>query len=143
GSDPAGPTRPTAVTDANGNYYFSSAAGASAASSIFGVSGLKPNTTGYKIRLNNPADFTGAGPLANNTLSPADAGGNSQDQRDSDATLMNGSPAVTFNTNGAGANNHTYDFGFVPPAQAPTITCAVNMAAAGGSAGGGRVSLKQ
>ncbi|MGE0128843.1 MAG: SdrD B-like domain-containing protein [Blastocatellales bacterium] len=124
---PEGPTLAIAVTDANGNYYFSSAAGVNTASSIYGISGLKPNTAGYKIKLNNPDDFTGNGPLANNNLSPADAGGNSQDQRDSDATLMSGMPVVIFNTGGPGANNHTYDFGFIPPVQPPMITCPINM----------------
>ena len=136
---PDGSVLATAVTDANGNFYFSSAAGANTSSSIFGISGLKPNTTGYKIKLNNPANFTGNGPLANNNLSPADAGGNSQDQRDSDATLMSGSPAVSFNTGGAGANNHTYDFGFVP-AQGLTITCPINMTTTATSVNGAVVT---
>src|SRR5262249_10940067 len=82
----------TAVTDANGNYYFSSATGAGSSSAIYGISRLTPNTAGYKIKLSNPADFTGAGPLAGTNLSPADAGGGAQDQRDSDAALVSGSP---------------------------------------------------
>ncbi|MGH9939981.1 MAG: SdrD B-like domain-containing protein [Blastocatellia bacterium] len=137
---PDGSALATAVTDANGNYYFSSAAGAGSASSIFGISGLKPNTTGYKIKLNNPADFTGNGPLANNNLSPADASGNSQDHRDSDAMLMSGSPVVTFNTGGPGANNHTYDLGFVPRAQQPMITCPINMTTTATSVNGAVVT---
>jgi len=137
---PDGSALATAVTDANGNYYFSSAAGAGSASSIFGISGLRPNTTGYKIKLSNPADFTGNGPLANTNLSPADASGNSQDQRDSDAMLMSGSPAVTFNTGGPGANNHTYDLGFVPQAQRPTITCPIDMTTTATSVNGAVVT---
>ncbi|MCI0745878.1 MAG: HYR domain-containing protein, partial [Verrucomicrobia subdivision 3 bacterium] len=140
---PDGTTLATAVTDANGNYYFSSAAGANTASSIFGISGLKLNTTGYKIKLNNPADGAGNGPLANSNLSPADAGGNSQDQRDSDAMLMGGSPVVNVNTGGPGANNHTYDFGFVPavqPPQQPTITCPINMTTTAASINGAVVT---
>ncbi len=116
-----GSTIGTAVTDANGNYYFSSATGASSSSAIYGISGLAPNTAGYKIKLSNPADFTGAGPLAGTTLSPADAGGGTQDQRDSDATLVSGSPVVSFNSGGPGANNHTFDFGFVPQSQSQQV----------------------
>lgn len=137
---PDGTVLATAVTDANGNYYFSSAMGANTASSIFGISGLKPNTTGYKVRLGNPADFTGSGPLANHNLSPTDADGASQDQRDSDAMLMNGSPVVPFNTGGPGANNHTYDFGFVPPVQPPAINCPINMTAVATSVNGAIVT---
>jgi len=137
---PDGALLATAVTDANGDYYFSSATGANTSNSIFGISGLRPNTAGYKIRLNNPADFTGNGPLANNNLSPIDAGGNSQDQRDSDAMMMDGSPAASFNTAGAGANNHTYDFGFIPQAQPPTITCPIDMTATAPSVNGAVVT---
>lgn len=137
---PDGSVLATAVTDPNGNYYFSSAAGANTASSIFGISGLRPNVTGYTIKLNNPADFTGNGPLANTTLSPVDASGNSQDQRDSDATLMSGSPVVMFNTGGPGANNHTYDFGFVPAVQPPTINCPINITTTATSVNGAVVT---
>ncbi|HKQ74781.1 MAG TPA: SdrD B-like domain-containing protein [Blastocatellia bacterium] len=139
-SAPDGTSLATAVTDANGDYYFSSAAGANSSSSIYGITGLAPNVAGYKLRLSNPADFTGNGPLANNNLSPVDAGGASQDQRDSDAMLMSGSPAVTFNTGGPGANNHTYDFGFIPQGQPPNITCPINMTAPATSVNGAVVT---
>jgi uncharacterized repeat protein (TIGR01451 family) len=137
---PDGSTIATAVTDANGNYYFSSAAGTNTAGAIYGLAGIRPNTQGYKLKLNNPANSQAGGPLAGHTLSPADAGGNAQDQRDSDAMLMDGFPAVTVNTGGAGANNQTFDFGFVPQAQPPTIACSPNQTAVATSPSGAVVT---
>ncbi|MGH7185083.1 MAG: SdrD B-like domain-containing protein, partial [Pseudomonadota bacterium] len=131
---PDGSTIATAVTDANGNYYFSSSAGTNTAGAIYGLAGIRPNTQGYKLKLNNPANTQAGGPLAGHTLSPADAGGNAQDQRDSDAMVMNGVNVVPFNTGVAGANNHTFDFGFVPQSQPPTITCPPNQTAVATSA---------
>ncbi|MDX2034803.1 MAG: SdrD B-like domain-containing protein [Blastocatellia bacterium] len=124
---PDGATIATAVTDANGNFIFSSAAGTSTAAVIYGVTGLGPNTQGYRLKLSNPANFQPGGPLAGHTLSPMDAGNNMQDQRDSDAMIVSGAIVLPFNTGGPGANNHTFDIGFLPPAQQPTINCPASM----------------
>ncbi|MGH9844500.1 MAG: SdrD B-like domain-containing protein, partial [Blastocatellia bacterium] len=138
--DASGATIATAVTDASGNFYFSSGTGANTAAAIYGIAGLRPNTQGYKLKLSNPANFAPGGPLAGHNLSPMDAGGNSQDQRDSDAMVMNGVNVVPFNTGVAGANNHTFDFGFVPQSQPPTITCPPNQTAVATSANGAVVT---
>jgi len=111
----------TAVTDANGNYYFSSAPGTSTSSAIYGITGLTFNTTGFIIRLDNAANYTTTGPLANYALTFAnnDPSPNG-DARDSDGALptpgnpigTGNYPQVVFNTGPAGYNDHTYDFGF-------------------------------
>ncbi|MCU0491055.1 MAG: carboxypeptidase regulatory-like domain-containing protein, partial [Chloroflexaceae bacterium] len=107
----------TAITDANGNYSFSSAIGTSTTSARYGLP-LAPNSS-YSIRLDNPADYSGSGPLAGLALTTANTGngaaGSPEDARDSDATEISPTDmrmAVT--TGGAGANDHTFDAGFVP-----------------------------
>jgi len=110
----------TAVTDSDGNYYFSNQPGTSTPSAIYGIAGLTFNTNGFAIRLDNTADYTTTGPLVNYALTMPDYAGASGDSRDSDGTLpAPGSPIgpgnfpqVVFNTGAAGFNNHTYDFGF-------------------------------
>lgn len=111
---PNGTLLSTAVTDANGQYYFSSASGTTTASARYGIAGLTFNTANFSVRLDNPADYATGGPL--NGYSPTlvnnDASANG-DSRDSDGLLVGGFPRHTFATGGPGANNHTYDFGFV------------------------------
>ncbi len=114
----------TAVTDANGDYIFSNAAGTSTASAIYGITGLTANTAGFTIRLDNPADYLAGGPLFNRIVTQAlndpSANGTS---RDSDAVRPNtalpvggANPAtITFSTGANGQNVHTYDAGFSPP----------------------------
>ncbi len=123
----------TAVTDANGNYYFSNkttdengiALPANTASIINGITALAPSTAGYSIRLDNAADYAGAGPLAGLSLTQANATGDSTnsgltDLTDSDVQLPTPAspigagnfPAVTFATTGAGQNNFGLDAGF-------------------------------
>ncbi len=123
----------TAVTDANGNYYFSNkttdengvALPANTASVINGVAALAPSTTGYAIRLDNAADYAGAGPLSGLSLTQANATSDSTnsgltDLTDSDVQLPTPAspigtgnfPTVTFATTGAGQNNFGLDAGF-------------------------------
>lgn len=104
----------TAVTDANGEYYFSSAAGTNTTSHIFSVSGLTANTTGYTIRLDNMADYATGGPLAGLLLARPNAGADVS--INSKGVLVGGFARVTVNTGTPGANDHTQDFGFLPPA---------------------------
>jgi hypothetical protein len=119
--DPLGVVIATAVTDANGNYYFSNAAGTSTSSAIYNITGLRFSTAGYSIRLDNPANYGPGGPLEPHTLTFAnnDPSPNG-DIRDSDGTLPapaspigpGNYPQVPLNIGAAGFNNHTYDFGF-------------------------------
>jgi uncharacterized repeat protein (TIGR01451 family) len=109
----------TAVTNAQGNYYFSNAPSGplSGSFAVYGVQGLRPHTSGYKLRidLSQPA-------IANNEYVPtaANADGHSDnnnktDLRDSDAIISGENAEIMFDTAGPGHNNHTLDFGFVVP----------------------------
>ena len=47
-------------------------------------------------------------------MSPQDSDGSPNgDSRDNDAALNVNDAQITFNTRGRGANDHTYDFGFI------------------------------
>jgi len=109
-----------AVTDADGNYFFSNGAGTSTQSAIYNVSGLTPNTTGFEIRVD-----LGQSALAGFSLTLAN---NDQDIRDSDATDISNVATIPFDTGAAGANDHTLDAGFVLGDEPPPP---------GGSDGGG------
>jgi len=98
----------TAVTDANGNYFFSSGPGASTGSHIYLLDALNPNTT-YEIRIPNAQGGSQQAPLTGLVLSPADA---DLDQRDSDAAYSGNNASISITTGSPGDNNHTYDFGF-------------------------------
>ena len=106
----AGTTIATALTANGGQYYFSSAPGVSAGNAVYGVSGLTPNTAGFRVRV-----AMAQAPLAGYTVSPANADGSANgDSRDSDAVLAGTAAEVPFATGPAGANDHTFDLGFVP-----------------------------
>ena len=95
----------TTTTDTDGLYRFTN---------------LQP-TTDYVIRLDNPADYTGTGPLVNYQLSPDNQGGD--DTVDSDATLptpadpigLGNYPQMAATTGVAGSDIPTYDAGFFQP----------------------------
>lgn len=92
----------TAVTDSSGLYCFY---------------GLPPGE-GYIVRLDNPANFIGSGPLAPFVLTPVDQG--SDDTRDSDAGMGNGGGLFTDSypeilavlSPSAAEKDESYDFGF-------------------------------
>lgn len=124
----AGATVATAITDGEGNYLFSNRildadgqAMASTASQRYGLTNLRPNTSGYKLLLSTASDYANATRLQDLGLTRANATDNyGNDLNDSDATKSNVSadvsaanPAtISVATGGPGANNHTYDFGF-------------------------------
>ena len=110
----------TALTDQDGEYYFSSDAGTSSGNAIYNLP-LLPNTA-YQVRFDSPLDRAPGGPLfglsltiANRTFQLGD-----DDSSDSDASnVVNpaGSPGGTFpvislTTGPMGSNNHTFDVGF-------------------------------
>ncbi len=117
-----------AVTDANGEYYFSSATGTNTANTIYGVAALRTNTNGYKLKLDLAADYADPLKLQNLSATKPNAEGNTTnnsttDVRDSDAVVANAAlpsnattnvPTITFNTGSAGENNHSLDFGVTP-----------------------------
>ena len=96
----------TATTDANGEYYFSSNAGATTTNKVFGLNLAQAGNYSLVIPVSQ-------GPIAGLTLTSTDINGNSEDQRDSDfaANGVLALPALV-----AGTSNHTFDAGFRPPA---------------------------
>jgi uncharacterized protein YjiK len=109
----------TAITNAEGNYYFSNASSGplSGSFAVYGVEGLKYNTSGYKLRI----DMTQPAITDNNyVLTQANADGhtdnnNKTDLRDSDAITSGQNAEIMFDSGAAGHNNHTLDFGFIQP----------------------------
>ncbi|MBK9436930.1 MAG: hypothetical protein IPN51_02890 [Chloracidobacterium sp.] len=97
----------TIVTDANGEYYFPN---------------IKRNTA-YQVRLDRLADFQAGGALSGLFLTYTDQTSQLGDDDSSDSDGVNtvnpaGSPTagifpvINYTTGGAGANDHTLDFGF-------------------------------
>ncbi len=120
----------TAVTDANGEYYFSSAAGTSTGNTIFGLNLLY--NTAYQVRFDNPVNYNAGGPLFGLLLTRLNETSQfgDDDSSDSDAsTVANppGSPAgnfpvISLTTGGPGANNHTFDVGFAAQPTAANVS---------------------
>jgi len=98
----------TAVTNANGSYYFSSGPGTSTTSQIYLISQLDPNTA-YEIRIPNAQGGSQQAALAGLLLTTANA---DADHRDSDASYSGNNAVITVTTGDAGDNDHTFDFGF-------------------------------
>ncbi|WP_169308519.1 SdrD B-like domain-containing protein [Nitratifractor salsuginis] len=96
------------TTDSNGEYYFGGASNAR------GVA-LAPHTH-YQIRIAlNDQHLNGRVPTTRDANPSAP---DSDDQHDSDGdngTLNPGFSTIDYTTGGAGKNDHTLDFGFVPP----------------------------
>jgi hypothetical protein len=98
----------TAVTDAQGNYSFSSAAGTSSAAQQYGVTSLTAKTA-YTIDI--AAAQTALAGLVTTSANVA----TSSDRADSDGTKVSTNGATfAYNTGLAGWNDHTIDFGFSP-----------------------------
>jgi uncharacterized repeat protein (TIGR01451 family) len=106
----------TALTDVNGTYYFSSAAGSSTPSRIYGLElqadsayclkilslGTDPGVTGLQLAAVSPVlGETATGPNSTITLS------------NNDAFVVAGLPTISIPMGHAGQNNHTYDFGLI------------------------------
>lgn len=113
----------TAVTDAEGNYIFSTAVGTSTAAFIYNL-GLAA-AENYKVRI---PDAEGGSQQANLsglfiTSNDADSSTNG-DLRDSDGMKTGDTAEAAFLLGDAGENNHSYDFGFRqtqnPP---PPVSC--------------------
>lgn len=127
------------TTDANGNYLFSSAAAGAATGALYNVTQLQPNTA-FELRIpkaNYPTDHLPTMP---------DAVG---DVRDSDGVAsFRGASSDIFSVaagttgNAAGANNHSYDFGFVPaPTAADLVLSGTAVDTAGRGIAGATVQL--
>jgi uncharacterized repeat protein (TIGR01451 family) len=135
----------TAVTDANGQYFFSNQTGTSTANNIYGLTTIKPNLN-YFLRITSLGTSpTVAGLSVNNPTTGGSVGLNGGTSlANNDAALSAGMPSIALKTGTFGENNHTYDFGFIACSLTPTATvnpatpCAgqsVNLAASGGAGG--------
>jgi uncharacterized repeat protein (TIGR01451 family) len=110
---PSGALLATAVTDAKGEYYFSDARGSNTPNAVYGIAGLTPDTAGYTVRLDNPADFAPGGPLYRYVPTVAFAGADRS--IDSKGVVVAGFDRAAVATGVPGDSDHTFDFGFVPP----------------------------
>lgn len=111
----------TAITDANGNYIFSSdATRTSTGSEKYNIAQLQPGNI-FQIEIPNlPGSTTVQTPLVGYDITLANNGGAdpNADERDNDGTTFTSgvtnissiSPNITIDV--AGSNNHSYDFGF-------------------------------
>lgn len=117
----------TAITAADGTYYFSSNVTQGDPTLPVGGSGnvgagLVAGKA-FTIRLDNPADFTGGGPLepyvlttANVATAPAGAQATAINSK---ATEVDDYPQISVAARQAGFNNHTFDVGFYDPDVVP------------------------
>ncbi len=114
----------TAVTDTNGEYYFTSTPGSNDANTTDNIGQVNDGgkgiqiQTAYEIRVepgqgNNSTVLAGLGLTTQNApdLGAGDAGANA-DARDSDAAPASGNSVIPYTTGTAGTNNHTLDIGF-------------------------------
>ncbi|MGA9350075.1 MAG: hypothetical protein WBW48_14910 [Anaerolineae bacterium] len=103
----------TATTDANGNYY----CGGVNDTNMTGGNSVEPNTA-YELRisLTDPSLPSGAVPA------PPDQGTDLHDSDGDNGGIHADYSTVQFTTEGAGANRHTYDFGFDPPPTTVTLS---------------------
>ena len=105
-------TNAVATTDANGNYYFSSALGTANGNGTNALSNanLLPNTA-YQIRFSGTPINSLVVTAPNATAQAGD-----DDASDSDAVAAAGGlRVINFTTGDYGVNNHTLDAGFVTP----------------------------
>lgn len=135
----------TAITDANGEYYFvsSTVADPNTTDNIGQVNGGILPTTAYQIRFDLPANYQVGGPLY--FLSPTTFHQTSQlgddTSSDSDAAYITnpgGSPTgswpvISVTTGGAGSNNHTLDAGFISVPTAAGVSVSGRTVTAGGN----------
>jgi hypothetical protein len=105
----------TAITNAQGEYFFSSNVTESASGNGDRNGGGLTTTDSFTIRLDNPADYTSTGPLFSYVLSPATQTSTTDSQStavDNNATLVSTWPTVPVAQLTPGGNDHTFDIGF-------------------------------
>ena len=114
--DDAGTLVGTAVTNSDGEYYFSSTVSESAAGNGDAQGGGLAAGEAFTIRFDNPDDYASGGPLENHELSDANqttsTASDIEDAIDTDATLAPTYPSIPVPATTAGHNDHTYDAGF-------------------------------
>jgi SdrD B-like domain/Secretion system C-terminal sorting domain len=106
----------TVTTDANGSWYFSSAAGTSVAGATYGVNILP--ATNYIVRIKTGAAFdwnagVGINDLAGKKITLTGVSGiGTAGFSDNDGALVSGVPQISVTTGASGQNNFNLDFGF-------------------------------
>jgi uncharacterized repeat protein (TIGR01451 family) len=109
----------TVVTDATGHYLFSSdPTQISTSSEAFGLTALTPNTV-FIVRLDNPANMVGNGPLAGMDLTKALVGANPN--VNSKGAITNSVVTAEAITGGPGSQNLIIDFGFISYLSDPSL----------------------
>jgi hypothetical protein len=112
----AGTLAGTAITNANGEYYFASnVAEVAAGNGDFSGGGLTAGEE-FTVRVDNAANFS-SGPLQNYALTApnkSDSASSLDDEIDSDASLVSGYPRITVPAMEWGQSNMSYDIGFAP-----------------------------
>ncbi|NOT63831.1 MAG: hypothetical protein HOP19_26750, partial [Acidobacteria bacterium] len=120
----------TAVTNANGEYYFTSTPGVNDSNTGDNIGQVNDSGNGllyetaYRIALDNATNYATGNPLNGLFLTANDVAGAALDQRDSDATLptpggaigVGNYPTINLTTGTPGFNNHRYDIGFTTAA---------------------------
>lgn len=136
----------TAVTDANGEYYFvsSTTADGNTTDNIGQVNGGILYNTAYEVRFDNPVNYQSGGPLFGMLQTAVNQTGQlgDDDASDSDAVRITnpaGSPAGAFpvifvTTGNPGQNNHTFDVGFRLAPLAANVSVTGRVATASGRA---------
>ena len=108
----------TAVTDANGEYYFDSTVTEAAAGDGNNAGGGLAAGASYVIRLDKASDYASGGPLHGYTLTSRSANDPLTDldpSVDSNAVMASSYPQITTLTIVSGVNDHTFDVGFYDP----------------------------
>lgn len=117
----------TAVTNAEGEYYFASNVTEAATGNGDNTGGGLVAGASYLIRFDKPADYASGGPLHHYLLTVNDATASVtglDDSVDSDALTVKSYPQITTAVIAQGVNHHTYDVGFYrdPAVPVPTTT---------------------
>lgn len=146
----------TAVTDANGEYYFvsSTVVDPNTTDNVGQVNGGILFSTAYQVRFDNPSNYALGGPLFGLFLTTVNQTAQLGDDDSSDSDAVNvlnpaGSPPGTFpviavTTGTPGSNDHTLDVGFrLVPSAAPVTVEGQLFTAAGSGIRNARVTLTE
>jgi hypothetical protein len=109
----------TAVTNAKGNYYFSSTSRSDTTNVSFKYNLPLQYQTNYQLRIARATGTNQQTPLQALALTLNQIG--SSRLIDNDATLQGNAAIINFTTGAAGENNHSFDFGFAPSSCIRTI----------------------
>ena len=115
----------TAVTNARGEYYFSSTLTESSSGDGDNVGGGIAAGSAYVIRFDNAADYASGGPLDGYSLttkSATDAATSLDSSVDSNAATVDGYPEISTQSLAPGENDHTFDVGFYDPSVTTTTS---------------------